>query len=158
MILSKPLARWAFVCSKYLAQIILYLFGLILSLVGSFIYAYVLFAPGDPIPLLKILALASGLLFLWLLPYVTITLLGSVLASSTSAAAGIAAGGAVLWMLLGSIPQLSGILPGALLTWANQLNLGQPLPATNGGALAASLTVGIIGVITGIAFFENQEL
>ena len=158
MILSKPLARWAFVCSKYLAQVLLYLFGLILSLAGSFLYTYVLFAPAEAGPLFKVLALASGLLFLWLLPFVTITLLGSVLANSTSAAAGIAAGGAVLWMLLGSLPQLSGILPGALLTWANQLNLGQPLPAANGGALAVSLAAGVAGLVTSIAFFENQEL
>ena len=158
MILSKPLARWAFVSSKYLAQISLYLLGFLLSLAGSFIYAYVLFAPTDATLLFKILALASGLLFIWLIPFVTITLLGSVLANSTSAAAGIAAGGAVLLMLLGSIPQLSGILPGALLTWANQLSLAQPLPAVNGGALAASLVIAVAGLVISIAVFEKQEL
>ncbi len=158
MILSKPLARWAFVCSKFLAQVSLYLFGFVLALVGCFFYAYILFAPADAGLLLRILALASGLLFVWLLPFVTITLLGSVLANSTGAAAGIAAGGSVLLMLLGGIPLLSGILPGALLAWANQLNLAQPLPAVNGGALAASLAIVAAGLITSVAFFENQEL
>lgn len=158
MILSKPLARWAFISSKYLAQVSLYLLGLLLSLAGSFFYTYYLFAPVDVTRLFQMLALASGLLFLWLLPYITITLLGSVLANSTSAAAGIAAGGAVLWMLLGSLPQLSGILPGALLTWANQLNLEQPFLPANGGALAVSLVVGVAGLVVSIAFFENQEL
>lgn len=156
MILSKPMTRWAFVASKFLAQISLYLMGFLLAAIGGYLYTWILFEPGDPLALLGIFAAISGLLFAWLLPYVTITLVGSVLASSTSAAAGISVAGAVVLMLAGSLPQIAPLLPGALSGWAT--SLGAATPAASVGALAMSLVIAVAGLLLGIGVFEKQEL
>ena len=156
MILSKPMPRWVFVTSKYLAQISLYLMGFLLATLGGWLYTWILFEPGDPLALLGIFAAASGLLFAWLLPYITITLVSSVLANSTSAAAGISVAGAVVLMLASSIPQIAALMPGALTGWAN--SLGTATPVASVGALTMSLVLSLVGLILAIGVFERQEL
>jgi hypothetical protein len=59
---------------------------------------------------------------------------------------------------LGNIPQFGSLMPGGLTAWAGQIGAGTPPPAPNGGALAASLALTVVGLITAIAVFERQEL
>jgi ABC-2 type transport system permease protein len=158
MILSKPMTRWAFVTSKYLAQVGLYLMGFLLAAIGGYLYTWVLFEPGDPLALLGVFGLINGLLFAWLLPYVTITLVSSVLANSTSTAAGISVAGAIVLMITGNIPQIAQLMPGALTGWANALGTSTSPPPFNGGALAMCLVFAVVGLVLGIGLFESQEL
>ncbi len=162
LILSKPMTRWAFVTSKFTAQAVVYLAGFFLATIGAFFYTWVLFGAFNQVSLVSI----SFLLFLWLLPYVIVTLNGSVIARTTGAAAGIALLGAILLLLSSSLPQINVFLPGALVGWAGQIALsvttqaGSPTPgimAANGGALAACVVLTIIGLISAIAIFERQE-
>jgi ABC-2 type transport system permease protein len=157
MILSKPITRWAFVSSKYFTQLMLYLGGFMLATFGGWLYTWILFEPADPLALLGLFAAASGLLFAWLLPYITITLASSVLANSTSTAAGISLTLAVTLMLAGSLPQISMLMPNALTGWANALG-STPPPDFNGGALAMCLVFAVAGLVTAIGAFEIQEL
>jgi hypothetical protein len=101
--------------------------------------------------------LMNFLLLVWLLVFVAVTVLGSTLGSSTGGAAGIAAVGSVVILILGSIPTIGELMPGALVGWALQLFLAN-LSLPNGGALAMGVVLIIVFLIGSIAVFEQQEL
>ena len=153
MILSKPLPRWAFVLSKFVAQAAVYLLGLVLATAGAYIYTTVLF---DGLNLGPFVA-GNGLLLLWLLAFAAVTLLGSTLGDSTGTAAALALGGAIFLLLAGSIPQLAAFAPGALVSWASTLGLAAA-PTGNAGAIVSNAVLIIICLLLAIAVFEVQEL
>jgi ABC-2 type transport system permease protein len=153
MILSKPMPRWIFITSKFVAQTIVYLVSFLIAAISAYYYTYFLFGPPD---LGSFLAM-NGLLMLWLLVFVAVTLLGSTIGQSTGGAAGIAAVGAVLILILGGIPTIGQLMPGALVGWAGQLSL-PGLAVPNGGALAMGLVLIIVFLVTAVAVFEQQEL
>ena len=162
LILSKPMTRWAFITSKFTAQLLVYLAGFILAMLGAYLYTLILFGAFS----FSAVASISLLLLIWLLPYMIVTLNGSVIAKTTGAAAGIALLGAVILLIVSGIPQLGAFLPGALVAWAGQIALTTTTSvnavapasiAANGGAVAACLMLTIIGLITAISIFEQQE-
>lgn len=153
MILSKPMPRWVFITSKFVAQAIVYIVSFVIAAVSAYYYTYFLFGPPAAAPFLFM----NVLLLVWLLVFVAVTLLGSTLGGSTGGAAGIAAVGSVLILILGSIPTIGELMPGALIGWAGQL--AQPgMAVPNGGALAMGLVFIIIALIAAVAIFEQQEL
>ena len=167
LVLSKPLPRWAFLLSKFLAQTLVYLAGFVVAGLGCYLYTWVLFGPLDPLRFVQM----NFALLAWLLPYMALALLGSVLGGSIGAAAGLGMLGLVGLMGLSSLPLISGIMPGALSAWAGQLGVlaagiasGAPgattasseLPA--GGPLASALVVVVVCYIVSLAVFEQQEL
>ena len=153
LILSKPLPRWAFVLSKFVAQALVYLLGFGLALLGAAYYTSLLFTPLAFGPFV----LGNLLLLVWLLTYAAITLLASTLTRSTGAAAGGALLGAVLLLLAGAFPRLGQLAPGALVAWAGQLGLETAVTA-NGGALVASVALIVVCLVTAVAVFEVQEV
>ena len=153
MIMSKPLPRWAFILSKFVAQALVYLLGFALAAVGAYYYTMILFEPFTLGPFM----LGNVLLLIWLLVFAAVTLLGSVLAGTTGAAAALALGGAVLLLLGGSLPTLGAFAPSALVGWAGQSGVGQPAPA-NWGALVANVVLIIVMLVSAVAAFETQEL
>lgn len=153
MILSKPLPRWAFVLSKFIAQSAVYLLAFLVAALGAYYYTWFLFEPLH----LGAFMLGNGLLLVWLLTFAGITLLASTLAKSTGAAAGIALLGCVLLLIGGSLPTIGPLFPGGLVGWASTLGL-EGVAAANGGALAASLMLILVSLLTAIAIFEVQEL
>jgi ABC-2 type transport system permease protein len=169
MILSKPMPRWAFITSKFAAQCLMYLGGFILAGIGAYYYTWILFSPLEP----GAFILTNALLLLWVLTFVALGLLGSVLGKSTVSAGGIGVGLSVALMLAGSIPRYGTLLPGGLLGWAEQAGQAAAgvkpalanLSATtiaqttiNGGALASSIVLILVVLILSIGFFEQQEL
>jgi hypothetical protein len=101
--------------------------------------------------------MGNGLMFLWLLVFVAAALLGSTMANSTGAAAGIGLAIAVLLLVLGSIPPLASFAPSGLIAWASQLGLAGTVTAYP-SALAANIVLVLLLLLTGIALFETQEL
>jgi ABC-2 type transport system permease protein len=169
MILSKPMPRWAFIAGKFAAQGAMYLVAFILSGISAYYYTWILFGPLDPGPFI----LMNGLLLLWTLPFVGLSLLGSVLGKSTASAGGIAVGLCIGLSLAGSIPQYGALLPGGLLGWATQAGqaaagihpaLSNLVAASiaqlpvNGGALASAIVVCVLCLVLSIGIFEQQEL
>lgn len=169
LVLSKPLPRWAYLSAKFSAQSLLFGFGLILSAVGGYVYTVILFGKLK-LGLFLVMNLA---LWGWILPFIALTLVGSVLGGSVSAAGGIALALVLALTLAGSLPQVGELLPTALSGWAALLGVqaagvaastpGSPaLPAgeapPNLGALAAALVFVLAGLIIAFAFFERQEL
>ncbi|MBN1140017.1 MAG: YhfC family intramembrane metalloprotease [Anaerolineae bacterium] len=153
LILSKPLPRWAFILSKFVAQALVYLLAFGLATAGAAYYTALLFEPLALGPFM----FGNLLLWVWLLCFAAVVLLGSTLVPSTGAAAGIGFGGAVALLLAGSIPRYGQLAPAGLVTWASQLGLAGPETA-NGGALAAALVWIVVCLIASVAAFENQEL
>jgi len=153
LILSKPLPRWAFVMSKFVAQAAVYAVAFLLAALGAYYYTVLLF--GD-FAFGQFLA-GNGLLLLWLLVFTAVTLLGSTIARSVGAAAGIALAGAVLLLVMGSIPQLAHFAPSGLVAWASQLGLEEAITA-NPAALTANVALVMVLLLTAVAIFEVQEI
>ncbi len=153
MVMSKPLARWAFVLSKFISQAAVYSLAFILAAVAAYTYTMILFGSID---WLKFIAV-NILLLTWLLVFASVTLLGSTIGKTTAAAAGIGLLGSVLLLLAGAIPQISGLTPSGLVSWAGQLAIGENIPP-NAGALAMSLVIMLVTLIASVAVFEGQEV
>jgi ABC-2 type transport system permease protein len=153
MILSKPMPRWAFITSKFVAHSAVYIISFLIASISAYYYTYFLFEP----PSFGSFMLMNFLLLVWLLVFVAVTVLGSTLGSSTGGAAGIAAVGSVVILILGSIPTIGELMPGALVGWASQLFLAN-LSLPNAGALAMGVVLIIVFLIGSIAVFEQQEL
>jgi ABC-2 type transport system permease protein len=168
MILSKPMARWAFIASKFAAQFVVYLAGFILASIGAYYYTLFLFGSLEWGSFL----LLNGLLLLWLLTFVGLSLLGSTLGKSTVAAGGIGLGLCVAQMLLGYIPRWGALLPGGLMSWATLLgqkaaglsagsdaaSLLSGAAAGQGGAAASALAIILMSLVLAIGIFEQQEI
>ncbi len=156
MILSKPLCRWQFVTAKFIALCLLYTGALAIGMLGGYYYTLVLFGT---LPF-GTFVFQNVLLLLWLLSYVSMTLLGSALGKSTASAAAYSLGGCVLLLLASNLPKVGGLAPAGLLAWVGQIGAGTSGIATgaNGGAAAMGLALIALCVITSIAVFERQEL
>jgi len=156
LILSKPLPRWAFVLSKFTAQVISYFAAFAAAASGGYLYIRILFGEVS----LGGFVAVNLLLLLWLLTFAAITLLASVVGSSIGAAAGMALGGSVLVMLAGSLPRFGALFPGGLVAWAGQMISGSGADQTgpNFGAVAAGLVIIVLCNIWAVGFFERQEL
>ncbi len=155
LILSKPLPRWAFILSKFTAQTVVYVGGFLIAGLGAYFYTVVLFGALD----FGLFMAINALLFLWLMVFVAVALLGSALGGSTGAAAGIGFGGAVVLLLAGTLPRVGPLMPGGLFSWAGQLGAlsDTPVPA-NGGAVAAAVVLILLCLLGALATFERQEL
>jgi ABC-2 type transport system permease protein len=153
LIMTKPMPRWAFILSKFTAQALVYALAFLLSALSAYYYTAILFKPLDFGPFM----FGNVLLLVWLLAFAAITLLGSTLAPSTGAAAGIGLGGAVVLLLADYVPYAGALAPGKLVAWAGQLGLAANV-SPNAGALAATVVLIVVSLITAIAFFEVQEL
>jgi len=148
IILSKPLPRWAFLMSKFVAQTAVFAVAFLAAGLGAYYYTTLLF---EPIPFLPFMA-GNGLLLVWLLVFSAVTLLASTIARTTAVSAGIAFGGAIVLFVAGSIPKWGGLAPSGLVAWASDSSL------VNGGALAMSVVLIVVLLITAVGVFETQEL
>ncbi len=153
MILSKPMPRWAFVLSKFTAQALVYALGFGIASLGAYYYTLILFGPFD----FGAFMFMNLLLLLWLLTFVAVTMLGSVLGNTTGSAAGIGLVGAVVLLLAGSLPRVGALAPGGLVAWASQLGAGMTEIPANGGAAAMAVVIILVGLIAAVGVFENQE-
>lgn len=152
MVLSKPLPRWSFIVSKYLAQGLVYLLSIILAGFAAYYYTFYLF---ESLPAMGFVV-ANLLLFVWLMVFAAVTLLGSSIGKSTAAAAGISALGGIVMLAAGVLPRYGVIAPSGLVNWASALSLDLD-GAINGGALAMALGLILLMLVGSIAAIEEQE-
>jgi uncharacterized membrane protein YhfC/ABC-type transport system involved in multi-copper enzyme maturation permease subunit len=156
MILHKPLPRWAFLLSKFSAQALVFLAAFLIAEILAYIYIWVLFEPIS----LGLFTLINGILFLWLLCFSAITLLGSTVSRSVGAAAGISLAGSVILLLSAQIPRYGNLSPQALMNWAGMLasKLNFNLQTSNFSALGAAIVLIIMLLVWAVGLFEEQEL
>jgi ABC-2 type transport system permease protein len=152
-VLSKPLARSAFLLAKLMALVLTLTLGMVLAAVATYFYTALLF---QPLPLGGFID-CSVLILLSLLVYAAFTFLGSTLVSSQLAAVGIGLGGWVLISLIGVIPHAAQYTPGGVLEPASALALGTPPPHL---AVSVLANLALLVVLMALAWlsFRRQEL
>lgn len=156
MILHKPLPRWAYIVSKFVAQAVVYIIAFLIAEIFAFAYTWYLFGE------ISIVAFTTMnlLLLAWLLCYVAVTTLGSTLTRSIGTAAGVSLGFAIVLMLSAQIPQYGAISPQSLMGWASMIgqDLTLSLQTSNFTALGASLVFIIMSLVWAVGAFEQQEI
>jgi len=153
MVLSKPIPRWSFIVSKYVAQGLVYLLAISLAGIAAYYYTFYLF---EKLPAAGFI-MANLLMYLWLMVFAAVTLLGSSIGKTTGAAAGIGVLGGIILLVSGVIPKYGTLFTSGLINWATALflDLGG---AINGGALTVTLGLILLLLVGSISAIEEQEI
>ena len=152
MMLVKPLPRGTFLAAKFAALAITFAVSLALAALACYYYTWLLF---EALDLRRWLAL-NGLLLLFVLVYVAVTLFCSTMTRSPAAAGGLAFGVMLALAIPGSLPTVGEYLPGQLISWGAGLMAG--LPDSYWPALWVSLGLILVALAGAWAVFERQEL
>lgn len=152
MILSKPMPRGSFLLAKFAGLALTFIIAVAVAGLAAYYYTYFLFGE---LNLLNWLAL-NGLVILYLLVYVAITLLYSTLTRTQYIAIGLSFGTLIFLGILGSLPGFGVNLPDALISNASLLMSGYPV--TNWTGLWISLGVIVLSLATAWLVFRKQEL
>ena len=152
LILAKPMPRGVFLMAKFSALGLTFLVSIVVAGAACYYYTLILFEALEVSGWLVL----NGLMLLFLLVYVALTLFCSTLTRSQVIAGGLALAQLIILSGLSAIPRVGEYLPGQLLTW------GAGLVGGSGKTAWAALwvSVGIIAVALGAAWviFERQEL
>jgi ABC-2 type transport system permease protein len=152
LMLVKPLSRWTFLLSKFVAFLVVFAVSILLAGLGAYYYTLFLFGP---VPVLPWLAL-NGLLLVYALVYVALTLFFSSLGRSQALAGGLALAAMAVLGVLGSIPTLGGFVPGQLVSWG--ASLMQQTGQAAWPALWASLGIILAALLGGWLVLRRQEI
>jgi ABC-2 type transport system permease protein len=153
LMLVKPLPRPVFLAAKFVALGLTFLTGIVIAGAACYYYTWLLF---EPLYVGAWLAL-NGLLLLYALVYIALTLMCSTMTRSQVAAGGLAVALLIVMGIVGAIPVVGEFLPGQLLAWCGSLF------APTGDVTPWKALVGNIGLVaaalTGAwAIFRRQEL
>ncbi len=157
MLLVRPVKRSAVILAKWLVWAFTLISGLAIGGSMGWVYTYVLF---EPLPLLPFLQL-NLLMLIFLLVYMSVTLLASTLARSQAVAAGAAFGGLALLLVLSSLPRLGDFMPGRLNAWGSALLVGAsgtPAEASAWPALWVSLAIILLSIAAACLRLEREEI
>jgi len=154
LILSKPMPRWVFILSKFIAQSLVYISAILVGTLAVYYCTFVLFGAVDALMLIKI----NLLLLAWLLTFAGVALLASVLGRTVAIAAGAGLGLAVLIGFTRNIPHFGKWTPNGLMAWAGALIENPETALANPAALIGSMVMLLIFLILSIALFQRQEI
>jgi ABC-2 type transport system permease protein len=152
MILSKPMPRGSFLLAKFGSLALTFILAVLAA--GACCYYYTLFLFGK-LDLINWFA-ANGLIILYLLVYVAITLFFSTLTRTQYVAIGLSFGALILLGILGSLPGLSSFFPDVLIT--NAASLMSDLPISGWTGLWVSLALIVCSLTGAWLVFRKQEL
>jgi ABC-2 type transport system permease protein len=153
MILSKPVSRAAFLGAKFVMYTFLFIGGVVIAGLGGYYYLGLLFKWLNPLDFLAL----NGLVAVYLVMFLSITLFASTICPSQLAAAGLSFGVLIILGLLGAIPKLSLYLPPSLLGWGRRIGLGQAgNPAWE--ALGMAVVLILVAWTASWLSFRMQEL
>jgi ABC-2 type transport system permease protein len=153
MILSKPLSRAAFLGAKEIGYSLVFLVGVCLAGLGGYYYLGILFEWLSPLGFLALV----GLIFLYLMMFVTITIFASTICQSQLAAAGVSFGVLIFLSVLGIIPSISVYLPSSILHWGRALALKQAYDARWGSLLITGMVI-VLAWLGAWLVLRRQEL
>lgn len=152
LMLVKPIPRSVFLVAKFLALGTTFALGILLAGMAGYFYTSLLFESLS----LPAWAALNGMLLVFVLVYVALTLLCSTLTDSQVISAGLAFGVVVILSGLGAVPRLGRYMPGQLNTWAAQLFTASGEPAWI--ALGVSLSLIVAALVAAWLIFARQEL
>jgi ABC-2 type transport system permease protein len=152
LMLVKPLPRGVFLAAKYVALGLTLVVSIAIAGAACYYYTLLLF---EALDLSSWLAL-NGLLLVFLLVFVALTLFCSTLTRSQVAGGGLAFGLMMVLTAIGAIPTIGDYLPGRLVTWAGGLMNGGGTTAWS--ALLVSMGLILLALLGAWFVFERQEL
>ena len=152
IMLVKPLPRWAFLAAKFAALALTFAVSIALAAAAGYFYTLLLFEAMDTIRWLAL----NGLLLVFMLVYVALTLFCSTLTKSQVTAAALAFSLVIVLLGLGAIPPVARVLPNQLVTWGAALMVGSA--GTDWSALWVSLGMILAALVGAWVVFERQEL
>ncbi len=152
MMLVKPMPRGTFLLAKFISLALVLACSVILAGIAGYYYTYLLFEAMD---ILRWLAL-NGLLLVYLLVVLAITLFCSTLTKSQVAAGGIALGIMIIPGQVMVLLKWGKSLPGELLTWGARLMRGNTSPSWI--AFGVSIALVIVPLLAAWLVFRRQEL
>lgn len=152
MLLSKPVSRAAFVLAKLFAISASFLVALVLSSVASYSYTVILLGEAD---IMAFVAL-NGLLMLFFIVSISLTLLFSSMFRSQLAAGGLALVVLVGQAIMANIPGIGDYMPTSLVNWGTGLLSGDEASAW--GAFRMSLAIIIACLYLTWLKMRNKEL
>jgi len=152
LILVKPMPRGVFLAAKMVALGLTFAIGIFLAGAACYYYTMLIF---EALSLPAWLAL-NGLLLLFILVYVALTLLCSTLSQSQVVSGALAFGFLVILNVLGAVPRLGEAMPGRLTSWAGGLIAGDGGSAWP--ALAVSVGLIVVAMLIAWLILERQEL
>ena len=152
LMMVKPMPRGVFLLAKMVALGLTFAVGIVLAGAAGYYYTMLLF---ETLSVTAWLGM-NGLLLLFLLVYVALTLLCSTLTRSQVISGALAFGFLVVLSIVGSVPKLGDWMPGRLTTWAGALFAGGGESAWP----AVGVSVGLIvaALLAAWLIFERQEL
>lgn len=152
MLLVKPLPRWAFLLAKFVALGLTFAASLAVAGAGCYYYTLILFEPLriGPWVVLNLLVLV------FVLVYVALTLMSSVLTKSPAAAGGLAFALLIVLAIPGALPKVGEYLPGQLINWGAGLMTGSDVSAWPALWVSLGLMIGALALAW--LAFEKQEL
>jgi len=98
-----------------------------------------------------------GLLYLYLLVYLALTLLGSVIMKRVSTAAGFGLGAFLIGSIVGSLPSLSRYTPTGLFTASSDMVNGREPVGDLATVLASMVLILVLHLVT-VRVFKRQAL
>jgi len=152
MMLVKPLPRVTFLVAKFTALALTFTVTIAIAGAACYYYTWLLFGALDAQHWLAL----NGLMLVYVLVYVALTLFCSVVTKSQAAAGGLALSLLFILVLTGSIPGLGEYLPGQLLAWGGGLMVGQG--EVFWPALWVSVGIIVVALLGARIIFERQEL
>ena len=152
LMMVKPMPRGVFLLAKMVALGLTFAVGIVLAGAAGYYYTMLLF---ETLSVTAWLGM-NGLLLLFLLVYVALTLLCSTLTRSQVISGALAFGFLVVLSIVGSVPKLGDWMPGRLTTWAGALFAG----GGDSAWPAVGVSVGLIvaALLAAWLIFERQEL
>jgi len=152
VMLVKPMPRGVFLGAKFVALGLTFAASIAIAGAAGYYYTLLLF---EALDVGRWLAL-NGLMLLFVLVYVALTLLCSTVTKSQVAAGGLAFGLLLVLAIPGSLPKIGEYLPGQLITWGAGLMAGSGAPAWPALGVSLGLMVGAL-ILAGL-IFDRQEL
>jgi ABC-2 type transport system permease protein len=152
LMLVKPLPRGVFLMAKFVALGLTFATGIVIAAAACYYYTMLLF---EALDISSWLAL-NGLLLLFLLVYVALTLFCSTLTKSQVVGGGLAFGLLMTLSAVGALPTIGDYLPGQLVSWAGRLMNGTGDPSWP--ALWGSAGLILVALVGAWTIFKRQEL
>jgi ABC-2 type transport system permease protein len=153
MTLTKPVGIGAFVTAKLVAISATFIAGLVVGGIGAFGYTWLLFEDGNLVGFLA----QTGLLAVFLMFCIAVTLVFSAIFRNSLAAGGVAVAAIIAGTTLSALPWVGRLMPGAITSWGNHLVAGE-----SGGAewLALGITVAIIcgSIVLATQILKRKEI
>ena len=152
MVLSKPLPRAIFLMAKIAAYASLFTLAIAISGAACYYYTFVLFGKIELVPYLQL----NGLILLYLLVYVSLTVFFSTLTKTQYIAIGMTFGTLILFGIIGAIPGWGIYIPDLLVSNAGRIGVGVNPESWIG--LWVSVGLIVLSILASWLVFRKQEI